>query len=105
AQYLSETAFIPSIKGQPVQSARKPMILNGRIAICASDLQIYINKTTFQNLSMKAVASMLAALGGKSLRVRGQQFRDQSRWVLPESEFSPAEYGGRQREPGDDNEE
>ena len=104
AQYLSETAFIPSIEAQTVQNARKPTVINGQITICASDIQFYINKTTFQNLSVKAVVSMLAALGAKSVRVRGAKFREQSRWVLPESEFKPCEYCAGQREPGDDDE-
>ena len=104
AQYLSETAFIPSIEAQTVQNARKPTVINGQITICASDIQFYINKTTFQNLSVKAVVSMLAALGAKSVRVRGAKFREQSRWVLPESEFKPCEYCAHQREPGDDDE-
>ncbi|MBI4463814.1 MAG: hypothetical protein HY647_03820 [Acidobacteria bacterium] len=104
AQYLAETAFIPSIEAQAVQNARKPTVINGQIAICAGDLQIYINKTTFQNLSVKAVASSLAAIGARSMRVRGAKCRDQSRWLLPVEEFDPAEYCARQREPGDDDE-
>ena len=104
AQYLSDTAFISSIDEQTVPNARRPTVINRQIAICASDLQMYVNKTTFQNLSVKAVVSMLAALGAKSVRVRGAKFREQSRWVLPESEFKPCEYGARQREPGDDDE-
>ena len=52
------------------------------------------------NLSVKAVAGMLSALGAKSIRVRGVKFKDQCRWVLPVSEFDPEEYkpqneGGR----------
>jgi hypothetical protein len=92
AQYLSETAFIPSIEGQTIQSQRKPTVLDEKIAICASDLQTYVNKTTFQNLSVKAVAGMLSALGARSIRVRGQKFKEQSRWVLPVDELDPAEY-------------
>lgn len=92
AQYLAETAFIPSLESQTVQNARKPTVINGQIAICASDLQIYINKTTFQNLSVKAVASSLAAIGARSMRVRGAKCRDQSRWLLPVEEFDPAQY-------------
>lgn len=92
ASYLSETGFIDSIEGQKVRDQRKPIILNGKVAINASDLQTYVNKTTFQNLSVKAVASMLGAMGGKQVRVRGQKFREQSRWLLPVEQFDPAEY-------------
>ncbi len=95
AQYLAETAFIESIDGQTVQNQRKPMVIDGQIAINASDLQIYVNKTTFQNLSVKAIASMLSVMGGKQMRVRGQRFREQSRWLLPLDEFDPSEYAAR----------
>jgi hypothetical protein len=104
AQYLAETAFIQSLESQTIQNARKPTVINGQITICASDLQLYINKTTFQNLSVKAVASSLAAIGAKSMRVRGAKCRDQSRWLLPVEEFDPAQYCARRREPGDDDE-
>jgi hypothetical protein len=98
AQYLSETGFIDTIEGQPVQSQRKPIVLDGKVAICASDIQMYINKTMLQMLSVKAVASMLGALGGKSIRVRGQKFKEQGRWVLPLDQFDPAEYSPGKRE-------
>ena len=90
--YLSETGFIPCIEGQRLQDQRKPMVIEGKIAVCTSDFQIYVNKTTYQNLPVKAIAGMLSALGAKSIRVRGPKFKDQSRWVLPLSEFEPAEY-------------
>jgi hypothetical protein len=98
AQYLSETGFIDTIEGQQVQSQRKPIVLDGKVAICASDIQMYINKTMLQMLSVKAVASMLGALGGKSIRVRGQKFKEQGRWVLPLDQFDPAEYSPGKRE-------
>jgi len=68
------------------------MIIEGHVALNASELQTYINRTTFQNLSVKAVASMLAAMGGKQIRLRGRKFREQSRWLLPADDFDPAEY-------------
>ena len=68
------------------------MIIDGKVTVCASDLQTYVNKTTFQNLSVKAVAGMLSALGATSTRVRGAKFKDQSRWVLPTAEFAPEEF-------------
>ncbi len=90
--YLSETGFIQCIEGQRVQEQRRPMIIDARLTICASDIQVYVNKTMFQNLSVKAIAGMLAALGAKSMRVRGLGFKEQSRWVLPPEEFDPREY-------------
>jgi len=98
AQYLAETGFIESIDGQTVQNQRKPMFIDGHIAINASDLQIYVNKTTFQNLSVKAIASMLSVMGGKQMRLRGQRFREQSRWLLPVEQFDPSEYSARSQE-------
>jgi hypothetical protein len=90
--YLAETGFIPSVEGQRLQEQRRPMVIDGSVTVCASDLQVYVNKTTFQTLSVKAVAGMLSALGATSVRVRGAKFKDQSRWVLPFPEFNPAEY-------------
>jgi hypothetical protein len=98
AHYLSETGFIDTLEGQQVQNQRKPILFDGKVAICASDLQMYVNKTTFQNLSIKAVASMLGVLGGKSIRVRGAKFKEQSRWILPVDQFDPAEYSPRKEE-------
>jgi len=98
AHYLAETGFIDTLVGQQVQNLRKPIVLDGKVAICASNLQVYVNQTMLQILSVKAVASMLAALGGKSIRVRGQKFKEQGRWVLPLDQFDPAEYSQRKTE-------
>ncbi len=92
--YLSETAFIQSIEAQTIQTIRKPTVLNshpGQIAICSSDFQVYLTKVQNQNLSVKAVASMLASIGCQCVRAYGK-FREQSRWVLPVEDFSPAQY-------------
>ncbi|MDX2151415.1 MAG: DNA-primase RepB domain-containing protein [Bryobacteraceae bacterium] len=96
--YLSETPFIDSIEEQPIQTRRKPTIIDGKIAICSSDLQSHINKTNNENHSVKAVASMLAALGASSTRVRGARLRDQSRWLLPVAEFAPDDFAGTDKE-------
>ena len=90
--YLSETGFIPSIESQRLQDQRRPIVLDGKVSVCTSEFQTYVNKTTFQSLSVKAVAGMLSALGAKSVRVRGVKFKDQWRWVLPVSEFDPVDY-------------
>jgi len=99
--YLSETPFIDSIEEQPIQTRRKPTIIDGKIAICSSDLQSHINKTCNENLSVKAVASMLAALGASSTRIRGARLRDQSRWMLPVAEFAPDQFLGAEKETSD----
>jgi hypothetical protein len=91
-QYLEENAFIPSIAGQIGANKRKPMVYRGRITVCASDLQTFVNTTTRQNLSVRAVAAMLSVIEAKSVRVRGKGFKEQGRWELPVSEFDPADY-------------
>jgi hypothetical protein len=91
-QYLSETAFIPCIESQSAQDARRPMVYEGHIAISSSHLQMYVNKTTLQNLSVIEIVGMLSAFGAKSARVRGPKFKEQSRWLLPQKEFDPADY-------------
>ena len=98
AHYLAETGFLDTLEGQQVQNLRKPIVLDGKVAISASDLQMYVNKTMLQTLSVKVAASMLGALGGKSIRVRGQKFKEQSRWVLPLDQFDPAEYSRKTEE-------
>ncbi len=81
--YLEETSFISALEGQATQDLRKPLVRAGRITVCASDLQLHINKTTQQNLSVKAVASLLSAIGPRTIRVRIKKMKEQSRWELP----------------------
>jgi hypothetical protein len=92
SHYLTETTFIPSIDGQVAQDLRRPMVRDGRITVCASDLQMYINKTTQQNLPVRTVAGMLSAIGALTVRVRSKKIKEQSRWEMPLSEFDPADY-------------
>jgi len=91
-QYLAETTFIPSIEGQMTQDLRKPMVRDGQITVCASDLQAHINRTTGQNLPVREVAAMLSAIGAMTIRVRSRKIKEQSRWELPLTEFDPADY-------------
>jgi len=96
-QYLSETGFIESVEGESSQNARKPLILDSGVTVCSSDLQIHINKTTGQNLSVPQVTAMLSVLSAQSFRHRGK-FSEQSRWKLPSAEFDPAQYSAQYRE-------
>lgn len=103
-QYLSDVAFIPSIEGQPSNATRRPMLINGQIAVNSADFQLFVNKTFVQNLSVKAVASMLAAIAAMNTRVRSSKGREQGRWMLPVTEFNPADYVEKfQREEDPDN--
>ncbi|MGC8731046.1 MAG: hypothetical protein ACP5RC_02150 [Halothiobacillaceae bacterium] len=97
-QYLTDTAFIETIENQPAGTLRCPTVLDGRIAICSSDLQQHVNKTFSQALSVKAIASMLAAIGAVNITVKGMTFKPQSRWLLPPEEFDPDQFT-TQREP------
>ncbi len=96
--YLTETAFIPCIEGQPSHAIRRPMLIDGHIAVNSLDLQLYINKTFAQNLSVKAVASMLSAIGARSIRVRGPKIREQGRWLLPPAQFDAADFTAQSQE-------
>jgi len=92
--YLSETEFIPSIESQTHQTRRKPAVLDthpGQISICASDFLAYLGKMHNQKLTPIAVTAMLSSIGSLCVTVRGKG-RDQSRWVLPADDFSPAQY-------------
>ncbi len=68
------------------------MLREDQIAVCSSDLELYISKARSQTISVRAVASMLSAAGGKVERVRGKEFKEQSRWILPLKHFDPADY-------------
>lgn len=99
-QYLTETSFIPGIEGQPSHAIRRPMVINGQIAVNAVDLQLYLSKTFGQSLSVKGIASMLSAIGAQSIRVRGAKIREQGRWLLPLSQFDPTEFTTQANIPG-----
>jgi len=100
AQYLSEVGFISSPEGEVGAGAHKPIIHEGRITISATDLRMFVNKTTTQNISVKAVAAMMLALGSKPVRVRGKGYKEQSRWALPVDEFNPKDYEQHQEDTG-----
>lgn len=91
-QYLTDVAFIPAIEGQPSNAVRRPMLIDDRIAVNSADFQLFINKTFLQNVSVKAVASMLAAIGATNIRVRTAKNREQGRWLLPTDQFNPSDY-------------
>jgi hypothetical protein len=95
AKYLAESQFI-QINDANAQDRYKPTVYKDRIAISATDLQSYINRTTMQNHSVRGVATMVAALGGEAVRVRGNSFKEQGRWALPVAEFDPSDYQAHQ---------
>jgi hypothetical protein len=91
-RYLSEVGFIESLDNLPLHAQRRPTVLEGKIAVSAADFQMYVAKTTGQNITVKAITSRLAAVGAESVRPRSGSFRDQSRWALPLVDFQPENY-------------
>ncbi len=92
--YLSETNSIPPIEKLERAERRKPALLDthpGQISICASDFLAYLGKMHSQKLTAIAVTAMLSSIGSTITTVRGKG-REQSRWVLPVDDFSPAQY-------------
>jgi hypothetical protein len=100
-RYLSDVGFIDAIEDQPLHAQRRPTVLDGAVAIAAADFQMYVNKTTGGNITVKAITSRLAALGAESVRPRSGSFRDQSRWLLPVDGFKPEDYLERKTGGGD----
>jgi hypothetical protein len=97
-RYLAETPFIDAEEDHPYQTRFKPAVYEGRVAICSHDLQQHINKTWGENRAIKEVTAMLSALGASSTRLKRTQLRDQSRWLLPASEFAPGAHVGASEE-------
>jgi hypothetical protein len=90
-RYLAASTFIVSLEKQNEEFAHRPMIFEGVITVSASDFQLFLAKLTSQSFSIPEVTGMLASLGAMNRRFRGK-FPEQSRWLLPSSEFDPANY-------------
>ena len=97
-RYLSETPFIDAEEDHPYQTRFKPTVYEGQVAICSHDLQQHINKAWGENRAIKEVTAMLSALGASSTRLKRTRLRDQSRWLLPSSEFAPGAHVGASEE-------
>jgi len=91
ARYLDDNGFIEEIATAHPQYRGKPVVILGRIAINTTDFHSWINKTTLQALSVKALASMLSAMGAVQMTVPVKR-REQSRWLLPIEYFDPADF-------------
>jgi hypothetical protein len=92
SRYLSEVQFIAYVVEASKEDKFKPVVDEGKIAVSATDMQTYLNRVFSQNLSVKAVAMMCAAVGGEAIRHRPNAKVDQSRWALPQDKFDPKEY-------------
>ena len=91
-RYLADVSFIAEMEGQPMSILSRPTIIDGQIAVNCTDLQQYIIRVIGHQISVKALASMLAAIGARNIVVRTPQGSRQSRWLLPLGEFSPHDY-------------
>ena len=97
-RYLAETPFIDAEEDHPYQTRFKPAVYEGQVAICSHDLQQHINKAWGENRAIKEVTALLSALGASSTRLKRTRLRDQSRWLLPSSEFAPGAHVGASEE-------
>jgi hypothetical protein len=97
ASYLSDTGFIEAIETEQVQNQKKPILIDGQIAVNATDLANYLKKTQLMPITPKAVGSRLKAMGAKQRRLCGRKFKEQSRWMLPLVDFDPADYPAGQK--------
>jgi hypothetical protein len=93
-RYLCETQFIDAEDDQSYQTRFRPTVYEGQIAIRSHELQQHIYKAWGENRAIKEVTAMLSALGASSTRLKRTRLRDQSRWLLPSSEFAPDSYIG-----------
>jgi hypothetical protein len=91
-RYLEDNGFIEDIAAAHPQYRGKPIVKDGRIAINTTDFHGWINRTTLQVLTVKAIAGQLSAIGAVQKRVGGKGFREQSRWLLPIEHFNPADF-------------
>jgi hypothetical protein len=90
--YLRESRFIEVDAELQQQTRFMPAVYDGRIAIRAKELLQHINKSGAEHLAIKDVTAMLSILGASSLRLKNTKLRDQTRWLLPVSDFPPESY-------------
>jgi hypothetical protein len=100
-KYLLDSAFVEWAPDQRTSANRGPTVIDGQIAICADDLQRYINTNGSENEPIRAVASMLTVLGAVTRRLKCARLRDQTRWLLPVDEFPSDLYlpAGEEKKP------
>ena len=72
----------------------EPLLLRGREV---AEL-IGCSRALAYRLMQRGAIPTIRLPGGKSIRVRGQKFKEQGRWVLPLDQFDPAEYSQRKTE-------
>jgi hypothetical protein len=99
--YLRGSSFIDAEAEQSYQTVFLPTVYEERIAIRAAELLQHINKSGAERLAIKDATAMLSILGASSFRLKSTKLRDQTRWLLPVSDFPPDKYGAGNREGAD----
>jgi hypothetical protein len=90
--YLRESRFIDANTELQYQTRFMPSVYDGRVAICAKELLKHINTSGAERCGPRDVSAMLSVLGAESVRPKDTKLRDQSRWLLPVSDFPPESY-------------
>ena len=90
-RYLEGNSFIEDIATAQQQYRSRPIVKDGCIAVNTRDLSEWINRTGYEPISAKALASRLSAIGAHSKRITGKH-PEQSRWLLPLKAFDPANW-------------
>jgi hypothetical protein len=91
-QYLNKNPFIPEIDGQPFQNRNLPTLIEGLVAVSPLHLMSWLERNANQKLSLNAITQALRLIGATRKRVRGPNIQEQSRWLLPASNFPFAKY-------------
>ena len=90
-RYLEGNSFIEDIATVQQQYRSRPIVKDGCIAVNTRDLSEWINRTGYEPISAKALASRLSAIGAHSKRITGKH-PEQSRWLLPLKSFDPVNW-------------
>jgi hypothetical protein len=90
-QYLVGRSFITDTRNMAPGQYRNPVVIDGRIAVNAVDVQAYLWREFNRRSTTREIAAGLASIGAEAhrWRLRGM---DQSRWLLPVNIFRPEEY-------------
>jgi hypothetical protein len=91
--YLMNTAIVRDIDDLSSLKCFNPIITDGQISICSSELRSHISTCFDQQISHSSLASMLIAIGARTTRLKSRgPIRDQRRWLLSADDFPPTHY-------------
>lgn len=93
ASYLAEVPFQLEALEKAVAARRNyPLVREGRVALSATHLALYIEQTFHEKLQVREVTGMLEKIGARHYRERIGRRSEQSRWLLPADDFPAEEY-------------